>query len=156
MWKWQALCQADVVRKFDSRSEHSVAKVDDSLGIVYGFAIVCKVKGQDYYDTQGDHIPEDVMAEGALEFMQKYGDAKIMHRGKVVGKVVFAMPYTTELAQGLSKSHGGPAWPTEVTGLLIGWRPDDKALLGKFRDGEFTGFSIGGFVPDGYSEEVAS
>ncbi len=136
------------MQEFSHASAHSVCKVDDSLGIVYGFAIVCKVNGEDYYDLHGDHIPESVMAEAALDFMEKNRDGKVMHEGQVVGKVAFALPYTTDFA----KSQG---WPDTVTGLLIGWRPSDREMLKRFKaGGDLTGFSIGGFVPAGYLEEV--
>jgi hypothetical protein len=35
-----------------------VLKVDESLGLVLGWAIVCKKDGCDYFDLQEDHIPE--------------------------------------------------------------------------------------------------
>ena len=44
-----------------------VLKVDESLGLVFGWAIVCAENGNDYYDLQGDHIPESVMLEAATD-----------------------------------------------------------------------------------------
>ena len=67
------------------RVEVTVAKVDKKLGLVVGYAIVCKVKNadgafEDYYDTgsidpatgevYSDHITEEAMLEGVTEFMK--------------------------------------------------------------------------------------
>ena len=113
-----------------------VLKVDDSLGLVMGYAIVCKEAGEDYYDLQGDHITEDAMLKAALDFMEHSQVAKEMHSGEQTGTVVFAWPMTTDIAK---------AFDVEVkkTGLLIAVRPDPD-MLAKFRDGTYTGFSIGG------------
>jgi hypothetical protein len=124
--------------------EHAtqVLKVDDQLGIVFGFAIVSKVDGEDYFDVQGDHIPEDAMLKAADDFMRHSRVAKEMHRGDQTGDVVFAFPLTTEIAKALDIQ-------TKRTGLLIGMRPGETALA-KFRDGTYTGFSIGGsYMPEG-------
>lgn len=114
-----------------------LAKVDESLGLVFGFAIVCKVDGEDYYDVQGDFIPEDAMLAASCEFMQGARVAKEMHAGEAKGTVVFAFPMTTDIAKALGIT-------TPKTGLLIAMKPDSEDILAKFRDGTYTGFSIGG------------
>jgi hypothetical protein len=124
-----------------------VAKVDQGLGLVFGFAIVCKIDGEDYFDVQGDHIPEDAMLAAACEFMQGARVAKEMHAGDAKGTVVFAFPLTGEIAKALGIE-------SPKTGLLIAMKPDDPAILEKFRSGEYTGFSIGG--RRGEDEEVAA
>lgn len=123
-----------------------VIKVDTSLGLVLGWAIVCKVDGNDYFDVQNDHIPEDAMLEATVEFMQNSRIAKEMHTGDEQGTVVFAFPLTTEIAKAFGIT-------TKKTGLLIGMKPG-PAMLKKFVDGELKGFSIGGSrITD---EEVAA
>lgn len=113
-----------------------VLKVDDALGLVMGFAIVCKEDGEPYFDLQGDHVPEDAMLEAALDFMKHSQVAKEMHSGDQAGTVVFAFPLTTEVAKAFGIS-------TKRTGLMIAMAPHED-MLGKFRSGELTGFSIGG------------
>ena len=113
-----------------------VLKVDDELGLVFGFAIVCKESGEYYYDLQGDHIPEASMLEAATDFMKNGRVAKEMHEGDEAGTVVFAWPLTTDIAKACGIE-------TERTGLLIGVKAED-AMLKRFKDGELTGFSIGG------------
>ncbi len=114
-----------------------VVKVDESHGLVFGYAIVCKRDGEDYYDLQGDHIPEDAMLGAAVEFMEHSRTAKEMHAGDAKGSIVFAWPLTTDIAKAFDIE-------PKTTGLMIAMKPDDPAMLAKFRDGTYTGFSIGG------------
>lgn len=122
-----------------------VAKIDEGLGLVYGFAIVCKVDGEPYYDLNIDkstgtrvpeHIPEDVMAKSAADFMMTTRPGNEMHKGADKGHFVFAFPLTTDIAKALGIQ-------TRKTGLLVAYKPP-PAVLEKFRDGTYTGFSIEG------------
>ena len=115
-----------------------VAKVDDDLGLVMGFAIICKENGEPYFDVQGDHIPEDAMMKAAADFMANSRVAKEMHDGGQVGSVVFAFPLTEDIAKAMGLGE------VENTGLMIAMQPSDDDVLEKFRSGEYTGFSIGG------------
>lgn len=120
----------------DKKIYAEVLKADAGLGLVLGHAIVCKENGEDYYDLQGDHIPEDAMLKAALDFMENSQVAKEMHAGEQTGTVVFAWPMTTEIAKAFGIE-------TKKTGLMIAVRPNEE-MLAKFKSGEFTGFSIGG------------
>jgi len=123
----------DIFNKLDT----TLIKVDETLGLVMGFAIVCKIDGEAYFDIQGDHIPEGAMLEAATDFMQNSRVAKEMHQGDQAGSVVFAFPLTTDIAKKFDIE-------TKMTGLMIGLKPDSDEILEKFKDGTFTGFSIGG------------
>ena len=123
----------------------AIAKVDESLGLVFGWAIVCTEDGQPYFDLQGDHIPEDVMMKAALDFMENSAVLKEMHDGEGKGYSVFTFPLTSEVAKAFGLG-------TQKTGLMIGVRPQDPEMLKRFQVGELTGFSIGGFC---LREEVA-
>jgi hypothetical protein len=114
-----------------------VLKVDESLGLVLGWAIVCKKDGADYWDLQEDHIPESSMLSAAVDFMQHSRVAKEMHGGESAGSVLFAFPMTEDIAKAFGIE-------TKTTGLMIAMKPDSDAMLAKFRDGTLTGFSIGG------------
>lgn len=127
---------------FEVRS--TVAKVDESLGLVMGFGIICKQDGEPYFDLQNDHIPEDSMLKAALDFMENSQVAKEMHKGDPCGSVVFAFPLTDEIAKAFGIQ-------TKTTGLMIAMKPE-PAMLKRFRDGELTGFSIGGMR--GVDEEI--
>ena len=126
--------RTDMSTEFERSSE--VFKVDESLGLVFGFAIISKVDGEPYFDVQGDHIPEDAMLKAATDFMASSRAAKEMHRGDAVGQVLYAFPLTEEIAKSLDII-------TPRTGLLIGMRPGPEAVA-KFKDGTYKGFSIGG------------
>lgn len=117
-----------------------VSKVDNSLGLVFGYAMVCKINGEDHYDLQGDHIPEDTMLKVSKEFSERGAVAKEMHQGDKVGTFTFLFPMTTEIAKSLNIQ-------VEQTGLLVAMCPDNPETLAKFASGEFTGFSIGGLFP---------
>lgn len=127
---------------FDLRAR--VLKVDDSLGLVMGFAIVCKRDGEPYFDLQGDHIPEGTMMAAALDFMENSQVVKEMHEGEPVGSVVFAFPLTEDVAKAFDLT-------TSQTGLMIAMKPNPE-MLKRFQDGELTGFSIGGLRLD--DEEI--
>lgn len=114
----------------------TVLKVDDSLGLVLGWAIVCKHEGEDYYDLQDDLIPESSMLEAAVDFMSGARTAKEMHKGEAIGSIVFAFPLTGEIAKAFGIE-------TATTGLMVAMKPSPD-VLEKFKSGEFTGFSIGG------------
>lgn len=113
-----------------------VAKVDEALGLVFGWAIVCTEKGEDHYDLQGDHIPESVMVESTTDFMKNARVAKEMHRGEQIGSIVHSFPLTTDIAKAMGIQ-------TEKTGWMVAMAPE-TGVLQKFKDGEYTGFSIGG------------
>lgn len=122
-----------------------VTKVDAELGIVFGWAVISKIRGEPYFDTQGDHIPEDAMLHAFAEYMQNSRIAGNMHRYagndarsvERIGEVIFGFPLTSDIAKVM-----GITSPT--TGFMIGMRVTRKDVLDKFKDGTYTGFSIGG------------
>lgn len=141
--------ETDMPDEQEFTASAAVVKVDDALGLVMGYAIVCNDGGEPYFDVQGDHIPEDAMMKAATDFMLNSRVAGEMHRrseksAEDHGTVVFAWPMTADVAK---------AFGIEVqkTGLMIAIKPDD-GMLEKFRDGTYTGFSIGGARGD--DEEV--
>ena len=119
----------------------TIAKVNKALGLVFGYAIVCKVAGEDYFDNDSsgydEHIPEETMLEAAKDFAKTARVAKEMHTGDAIGCNLFLFPMTTDIAKSLDIT-------VEKTGLLIGMAPDEDEVLAKFADGTYTGFSIGG------------
>ena len=124
--------------------DFTVVKVDKSLGLVFGWAIICKKDGKDYYDLNIDkngervpeHIPEASMLESAADFMENSRLAKEMHGGNGQGTFVFAFPLTTDIAKAMGIV-------TKHTGLMVAMKPNPE-MLAKFLSGELTGFSIGG------------
>ena len=129
-------------RGFQSYGEAQVVKVSPKLGLVFGYAIVSKINGEDYYDHHGDHIPEESMLKAAVGFMETDRVAGDMHqrdeKGEVVksGQILFAFPMTQEIADSLDIT-------VKQTGLLVAMKPSPEVMK-KFESGEYTGFSIGG------------
>lgn len=128
---------------------NEVLSVDDEHGVVIGWAIVSKLDGEPYYDLNIDrdgphagekvpeHITEDAMFKAAAEAVSDGLLAgNVMHEGPDSGHYVFLFPLTTEIAKSLEIT-------TKRTGLLVGYKPE-PAVLEKFKDGTFTGFSIEG------------
>jgi hypothetical protein len=131
-----------------------IAKVNDELGLVFGYAVVCKeldiskAAGDrvmvEHYDTQGHHIPEEVMLKAATDFALNSRASKDMHKGESVQSAVFNFPMTEDIAKALGIT-------IEKSGWLIALKPT-PAILAKYKSGEYTGFSIGG---TGSLEEVS-
>ncbi len=135
-YKSTSKSESSVQMSNEFRTECKVAKIDEELGIVFGWAVICKENGEDYYDVQGDHVEEDGLVDAVADFMEHSRVAKEMHKGSARGSVIFAFPMVTDIAKSLGIQ-------TSTTGLLVGMKPDPK-MLEKFKSGELTGFSIGG------------
>lgn len=120
---------------------NDIFKVDKKLGLVLGYAIICKelINGVwvDYYDFQDDHIPEETMVKASLDFALNYSVGKDMHSGETFGGYPFLFPMTVEIAESLNVK-------IEKSGLLVGFKPDRPDILEKYESGEYTGFSVGG------------
>lgn len=120
-----------------------IKKVDEDLGLVFGYLMICKTRDpdtgslQEYVDLHGNAITEQGMLSALTDFMLNSRTTKAMHRGGPRGEAVFAFPMTEEIA----KAYGFENPP--ITGALFAARPDPESLA-KFASGEYTGFSIGG------------
>lgn len=134
----EALEYADSFHKGETAlTTYNVMKVDEELGIVFGWALVSEIDGAPYFDVQGDHVPEDAMLKATSEFMEHVRVGKDMHQGDQCGVMVHSMPLTKDIARSFGIT-------CDRTGWMVGYKPYDKALLAKFRNGDYTGFSIGG------------
>ena len=111
--------------------------VGDELGVAFGYGIVCKENGEDYFDLQGDHIAEDVMLKASIEFMDKAQMMGTSHKVMDVGKA-WVFPMTTEIAKALGIT-------VKKTGMLVAVKPNEDVLK-QIREGTFKGFSIGGSI----------
>lgn len=119
------------------RYEAKVLKTDAEHGVVFGWAIVSTIDGEKYFDLQGDHITDAAIVKATLDFSEAGADGKVMHVGDVVAGVPFLFPLTADIAKALDIT-------CAKTGLLIGFKPSKAEDLEKFRNGTYSGFSIGG------------
>jgi hypothetical protein len=120
------------------RTFFKVSGIDADLGLVFGWGIVCKEGGKPYVDTQGDHIPDEAMVKASTEFMKNSRMAGEMHARMGAGTIVHSFPLTGEIAKAMGID-------CDRTGWMVAAAPDPE-MLAKFKDGTFTGFSIGGEV----------
>jgi hypothetical protein len=127
-----------------------VLNVDNEHGLVIGFAIVSTVDGEPYYDLNVDldgvhkgkrvpeHIPDDAVLDAYVDVRKSTPDlpGNEMHAGPDSGVYYDLFPLTAEIASSLEIV-------TKRTGLLCVYKPV-PAVLAKFKDGTYTGFSIEG------------
>lgn len=130
------------------RDPNKIAKIDAGLGLVFGWAIICKVDGEDYFDRNFDfagphkgkwvpeHVTEDAMTKAAVEFMGTERPGNELHEGPDSGHYLFVFPMTSDIAKAMKID-------TKNTGLMVAYKPT-PAVLKKFIDGDYTGFSIEG------------
>lgn len=130
----------------------TVIKIDESLGVVMGWAVVCRqfINGEwvDYFDQNIDragplrgqrvpeNVPEPTMMRAALDFALSGAPGNVMHAGLDRGTFPFIWPLTQEVADAFGIR-------TTKTGLLVGYKPPAD-VLAKFKSGELRGFSIEG------------
>lgn len=125
-----------------------VLKADKSLGLVFGWAIVCKKDGHDYYDLNVDqagdhegqlvpeHVTEDAMLKASVGFAEGARAGNEMHEGDDVGQYPFVFPITEDIAKAMGLE-------TKTTGLMVAYKPPPD-VFAKFLDGTYRGFSIEG------------
>ena len=128
--------------KIEIRTE--ILKVDDELGLVFGWGFICTEGGEDHHDTQEDNIPVGEMLKATADFMR---DSRVMdanHQREQTGDVVFAMPMTKQIASAynmdLPKNDDG----RDVEGFMMCVKPHSDEELQKFKNGTYTGFSLDG------------
>jgi hypothetical protein len=153
------------------RTEVSVCKVSKRLGLVFGYAIVCKVRNadgklEDYYDSgsidpddgkaYSDHIPEDVMLESASDFMKSQrvatedhereldddGNLVLDENGHSIPVAKGSVIHSMPLTEELAEFLGVQD-TVRMTGWVVAMQPEAEVFK-KFESGELKQFSIGG------------
>lgn len=127
-----------------------VLKADAQLGVIFGYAVVCKTRDSagnlvPYFDDgslsapeASEHVSEDEMLKAATAFMKSARAIEREHLGPAIsGQVVFAFPVTESIAKALG-------WQVPQTGLVVGVQPEDPQVLADALAGKLTGFSIFG------------
>lgn len=147
-----------VAKRFELRHDQRfafVAKTAEAAepgdhGFVTGWAIVSKIRNaagvyEEYFDLQGEHVPEDVAERAGMDFMRAGGDGKLMHGGEVVGRIVESIFVSAEKSAALGL--GAPP----QTGLVISFAPATAEVKQRFLEGgDIDMYSIGG---EGYVVE---
>ena len=121
-----------------SAEQMVVSKVDKSNRLVFGWGMVCTKGGEDYYDTDNQHFPEELTVKAWIAFMKEARAHKAMHPGDQVGEVVYAFPATDEVMKSLGMQLG------DQSGMIVAVQVASDEVLNKFYDGSYKGFSVGG------------
>lgn len=114
-----------------------IIKVDEEQRIVWGWASVTKINGQDVVDKQGDIIEPKTLEKAATEFMLGARNGLTMHKGEPTTTIVHSMLFTEEV-----KKAFGIESPYE--GWLIAVKVHCDKTWELVKGGKFRGFSIGG------------
>ncbi len=126
-----------------------IEKADASLGLVFGWGIICTENGEPYFDLQDDWIPPSAMLKAACDFQLHSRATDDMHDENPDGIVVFSFPMTNDIKKVYRIQCDREGW-------MIAARPSED-VFDKFLSGEYTGFSIGGSrVKDTPFEEFAA
>ncbi len=110
--------------------------VNEELGLVFGWGIICEIDGEPYFDLQNDHIPQDAMLKAVTDFQLHSRATDDMHDEVARGVVVHGFPLTDEVCDAFGIE-------CEKRGWMIAAQPGAE-ICAKFASGEYTGFSIGG------------
>ena len=121
----------DIVKRIE------IKKANEEKRIVYAWAYVCSVSGDQVVDHSGDVIDEEEMERMAYDFMEEYRDGGEMHNRRGVASAVASMPFTKELQESLGIDVGKVGW-------LIVFRINDDDVWEKVKNGTYKMMSIGG------------
>lgn len=115
-----------------------VVKTDEKLGLVFGWALATTLDGGQtpHVDLQQDAILDDDLIRVAAEFMEKSAASDVQHDDSPDGKIVFAMPLTSEVNAALGIK-------SDVHGLAIAMKPSPETFK-RFVSKELNAFSIMG------------
>lgn len=127
--------KVDEMTKFESHGK--ITKVDDEQRMVYGYASVVTKGGKPVVDRQGDVISPSTMEKAATEFMLGARNGLTMHKGEPTTTIVHSMPFTKEIQTAFGIE-------SDMEGWLIAVKVHDDDTWKRMKEGEFTGFSIGG------------
>jgi hypothetical protein len=117
-----------------------VTKLDESLGLVFGWAMAGTLDGgkTPHVDLQNDAIDvnsTDFM-KACAEFMESGAASDVNHDENTDGRIVFAMPLVKEVNAALGIK-------SDVEGLAVAMKPSPETFK-RFVSGELAAFSIGG------------
>ncbi len=137
-WDRRSTRSDTILLPFRTMSDFNVYKVEDQR-LVFGWANVSSVNGQEVRDLHGDIIRTATHEKAVYDFVLKFRDAGQMHSGGSVGRLVESFMATPEklVAMGL------PADALPV-GHWVGFKIDDADVWAKVKSGEYPMFSIQG------------
>lgn len=131
------------------QTSFDVLKVDESLGLVFGWGIICAKNGQPYSDRDKERVTPSEMLKSVTDFAaHAERPTDDMHDGKADGSVIHSFPLTSEIAKVFGIECATEGW-------MVAVKPSAE-VLAKFVDGTYTGFSVGGTVGGWEPDEEAA
>lgn len=119
-----------------------VVKVDEELGIVFGWGSVTKINGETLVDIQGDIIEDHELERAVYDFMVAPKHDEMHERIVPDSQIVESTVITDEKLQKMFPE--AEALPPGKRGWWLGVKINDPEVLAKHKDGTYTGFSITG------------
>ena len=119
-----------------------IAKADDALQVVWGWASVVEENGRPIIDLQGDVIEPGELMKAVHEFVSSSRTGGYMHAKAEdgtaiqVGEVVESIVFTADLQKALGIDLGRVGW-------FIGMHVPDQGIWKQIRAGTMGAFSIG-------------
>lgn len=123
------------LKKFEIKAQ--IKKIDEDKRLVYGWANVIEVGGNQVVDYQKDTIDEEELVQAAHDFVENSRVAKVSHNGGQKGTIVESLVFTRELQKQLGID-------LNMTGWLIGVKVNDEPTWQSIKKGDLKMFSIGG------------
>lgn len=125
----------------DFRTTIQIAKVDPDQRLIFGWASVSQIDGEDVIDKQGDVIPIEELEKAAYEFMLRFRQHGDMHSDVGTGYAVESMVFTPEKAAlGIVAKVDGQ----QIYGWFVGFKIESDDVWKRAKDGLLPEFSIGG------------
>lgn len=135
--------------------EGNISKLDKSQHLVFGWASIVTINGEELCDTQGDIIHPDTMENAAYNFVLTARKAGEMHQsgsdGEVrgIGRLVESVCFTREKQMAMLQSLHDQGITDALLdlrceGWWIGFKIDNLQTWSQVESGELKAFSIGG------------
>lgn len=123
--------------KADWSVPFKVAKADEEQRLIFGWASVVEISGQEVVDRQGDIISPEELESAAYDFVLSSRAHGHMHDVTGTGQLVESMVFTKEKQAALGIDIGKVAW-------WVGFYVESDDVWDALKRGELPEFSIGG------------
>lgn len=124
------------------QTDIQVTKLDPDQRLIFGWASVAAINGQEVVDKQGDIIPVPELEKAAYDFVLYSREQGDMHSQIGVGRLVESLVFTAEKAAiGLvAKNEQGE----QIYGWFVGFKVESDEVWKAHKDGRRPELSIGG------------
>lgn len=114
-----------------------VEKADEEQRLIFGWASVATVSGQEVVDRQGDIIPVEELERAAYDFVLNSRTHGHMHETKGTGRLIESCVFSAEKQRALGIDLQKEGW-------WVGFIVENDDIWAAIKRGELPEFSIGG------------